>query len=239
MHLRIVLTLSFILVTITAQCQRSGIAYYSKQSALDFDSKVKDASIQLSVNSNTVNAAINEMTYVLKFNDSLASYTEDRKLESSSINNYAKVFSGYQGPCYFDMQTGNIFRKKGKYLLSKSRNDYDWELTSEKVVINGFTCYKASTELKLQGRRGTIIRPVIAWYTPEINILAGPDGFAGLPGLIIQIEVQNVVTTLTKIEFKKIDPIVIPAKGQRMTEKEFEAYIKDLVENRDKYYDDN
>jgi GLPGLI family protein len=180
------------------------------------------------------------MTYVLKFNDSLASYREDRKLESNSINDYARVFSGYQGPYFFQLKQGLVYRQRGKYLISKSQTDFKWNLTNEKLVINGLTCYKATTELHLQGRRGKIIRPVVAWYTNEINLLVGPDGFFGLPGLIIQTEVQNVVTTLTKIKFTNdATPISLPTSKKIMTETEFAEVMKDLIENRENYYGDN
>ena len=117
---------------------------------------------------------------------------------------------------------------------------YEWELTKEKLIINDLTCYKATTVLKLQGRRGEILRPVLAWYTTDINLSAGPDGFGGLPGLIIQLEVNNVVTALKKIEFsdKPVD-VKLPTKGKKMTEAEFDALMKDMVENRSKYYDKN
>ena len=78
-------------------------------------------------------------------------------------------------------------------LTIASLSNTKWTLAKDTTKIGSLTCYKATTILKLQGRRGEILRPVTAWYTKEINISAGPDGFGGLPGLIIQLEINNVI----------------------------------------------
>lgn len=183
------------------------------------------------------------MEFVLRFNDSLALYEEIEKLDSDSnktSEGLSTAFSGYKGPYYFELKTRKSVRKQGKYLIEKNLNSYDWELSKEKLMIDSLTCYKATTTLKLQGRSGEILRPVTAWYISEINVPVGPDGFGGLPGLIVQLEINNVVTTLQKIEFSDKDiEIELPTKGKKMTEEEFKALMKDLVENREKYYGDN
>jgi GLPGLI family protein len=244
MSLKTIITLSLILCfPISSYSQQNGKAYYTKKASHNF------VPIQESGNSNvnslykSLNSSIDDMEFTLKFNNTIANYEYIKKLgidENSSRAEFNKVFSGYSGPYYYDFATNNVTRKHGKYLIEKKMSTYEWVLTKEKLIINNLTCYKATTIVKQQGRRGELLKPAVAWYTTDINLSAGPDGFGGLPGLIIQLEFDKVVTTLKKIEFSDKPVIVkLPTKGKKMTEAEFDALMKDMVENRSKYYDKN
>ena len=219
--------------------QQNGKAYYKKTSSHNFK-PIDKLDNKASSLYKSVNSSISDMEFILTFNKSTALFEDIKRLdidENSSAAQFNKVFSGYKGPYYFNFEINNVTRKQGKYLIEKKLSDYNWILTKEKMIINNLTCYKAKTIVKLQGRRGEILRPVVAWYTTDINVSAGPDGFGGLPGLIIQLEVNKVVTTLQKIEFTdKNLAIELPTKGEKITETEFETLMKDMVENRDKYY---
>jgi len=219
--------------------QQNGKAYYTKKSSHNFVS-TSESSNKANSLYKSVNGSINDMEFVLTFNNSMASFNDIKKLgidENSSAAQFNKVFSGYSGPYYYNFKTNSVTRKKGKYLIEKKLSDFNWVLTKEKLIINDLTCYKATSILKLQGRSGDILRPVVAWYTTDINVSAGPDGFGGLPGLIIQLEVNKVVTTLKKIEFSdKYLDIMLPTKGEKITEAEFDALMRDMVENRSKHY---
>lgn len=52
-----------------------------------------------------------------------------------------------------------------------------WKILSDKQVISGFNCQKATT--KFRGRQ------YFAWFTADIPIQEGPYKFGGLPGLIV------------------------------------------------------
>jgi len=230
--------------SVLSYAQNNGKAFYTKKSSHNFeDIEGLDINPQIMSSFKSVNNTINNIEFLLTFNDSLAIYEEIKNLGmevKNSKTQFAKVFSGYNGPSYYNFKTEKITQKQGSYLVEKNLTDYKWVLTKEKLIIDHFTCYKATTVLKLQGRSGEILRPVTAWYTTDINPSAGPDGFGGLPGLIIQLEVNKVVTTLKKIEFSnKPINIKLPTKGKKITQEEFDLLMKEMVENRDKYYDKN
>lgn len=74
--------------------------------------------------------------------------------------------------------------------------DYEWIIEDETIVINGFTCKKATTTKNLF--------PVTAWYCEEIPINDGPSVYWGLPGLILKVELGGYTTiTLDKIKISK------------------------------------
>ena len=66
-----------------------------------------------------------------------------------------------------------------------------------------------------------------AWYTPMIPVSQGPDDYWGLPGLILEISVNNTTLLCSKIVMnpeEKID-IEAPDKGKEVTKKEYQEII--------------
>lgn len=115
-------------------------------------------------------------------------------------------------------------------LVVKSSKESKWILTKESKTINDAVCYKATTTKTVDTRKGEITRQVIAWYNPKINIPAGPDGYFGLPGLIVQVEENNIITYLHKLKREeKESKINIPTKGKEMTEDEYNEYVKKVI----------
>lgn len=101
---------------------------------------------------------------------------------------------------YKDLTTSNfkIFfdQNKVETYISDDLPKYDWNLTNENKIISGYKCKKATTKKKILNRTQNIT----AWYCEEITIADGPRDFSGLPGFIIQIEIDD----LTVIKFEKL-----------------------------------
>tara|TARA_R100001369_G_scaffold936_1_gene2934 strand:- start:546 stop:1058 length:513 start_codon:yes stop_codon:yes gene_type:complete len=170
------------------------------------------------------------MEFLLKFNDSVAVYEVIN--DNKAIDDMAISFSGYRGVFYYDLIKEKNIKKQGKYLIEKDFKDFNWTLTDEVSIIDSLVCYKAISAIKIKRKRSEIFKPVTAWYTTEICVSIGPDGFSGLPGLIVELQIDRVITRLRKIDFTENDlNIELPNKGKRMTEKEFEIYIEDLIKD--------
>jgi len=180
--------------------------------------------------------------FMLRINDSLAYYEYIKPSEDFNNEGFKKalMFTSYQGPYFFSLNENLIYRKKGKYLLEKPFNDYEWYLTGEHKKIKGLNCYKATTEfIKEQyngkGNSFKFNESVTAWYTTDVCVSIGPDGFAGLPGLIVKLEMYNEVTILESINFNEpIKTIKLPDYKQKMTEEEFAAHTKSIIEEINK-----
>ena len=75
-----------------------------------------------------------------------------------------------------------------KYGIKSQMSDIQWNLTSEKKVVSGYTCYKALTTTKFTDRKGqTSNIEIIAWYAPTLSLPFGPKNYGGLPGLILEL----------------------------------------------------
>ena len=91
-------------------------------------------------------------------------------------------------------------------------------ITQESKMINNYLVFKATRS------NGNII----AWYTPKIPIGFGPKGEYGLPGLILELEIGNIVFKTTKIILNPKEEIKIkePKGGKRVSYEEYKEIVK-------------
>ncbi len=76
----------------------------------------------------------------------------------------------------------------------------DWKLYNESKTINGFSCKKATTTNTAFNSK----QKIVAWYCEAIPVNDGPMHYHGLPGFIIQIEIDDTSTiTFEKLAYVK------------------------------------
>ncbi len=73
---------------------------------------------------------------------------------------------------------------------------------------------------------------VTAWYTPQIPVSNGPGEYAGLPGLILELNAYRTTILCSKIvmnpkDAEKIEP---PKKGKQVTRQEYIKIVKEKTE---------
>ena len=76
---------------------------------------------------------------------------------------------------------------------------------------------------------------ITAWYTPEIPINQGPEGYWGLPGLILEVNDGKTIMLCSKIVLNSKDKVEIkaPTNGKVVSQKEYdETVIKKMEEFR-------
>lgn len=188
-----IIILIFLLATNLIICQKSGVAEYTKVSTHSYKKSNKaDFDSETAIEYASADKNMKKLKFELKFNSQFAVFQEIKKFNSEADSNFqvnlARIMSGYFGPYYYDYKNQLTSRKRFNYLIQQQYKDYNWVLTKEKLIINNLNCFKAFTTKVSYGRSGIIEKPVVAWYTTDISIPAGPDGFAGLPGLIVQLE---------------------------------------------------
>ena len=79
--------------------------------------------------------------------------------------------------------------------------------------------------------------PVVAYFTPEISYSYGPARYVGLPGLVLEVEVDNVIIYASKIILNKTEKIIIdiPKNGKLITENEFNELTKNAFKKKKKF----
>lgn len=109
------------------------------------------------------------------------------------------------------------------FILNDTIPHLNWKIVHDVRNIAGYECRKAIALIN-----DTV--SVIAFYTDEILLKGGPEGFTGLPGMILGLAIPRYNTTwfATKIEAKNIPVFTVspPEKGKRTTsEKDFKKLI--------------
>lgn len=107
-----------------------------------------------------------------------------------------------------------------KYLIEEESTPRAWKIAPEQKDILGYLCQKAIFEDEEEERT------VVAWFTPALACPSGPESFAHLPGLILEVNINEgeEVYELNKLELKDLEPGVIapPTEGKSISRKKFE-----------------
>ena len=100
-----------------------------------------------------------------------------------------------------------------------------WKITDSKRVISGYNCRKAIYQKNDSTR-------IYAWYTNSITPSVGPEGFCGLPGLIMGIATEDggIIYFAKKVELLQSVPAetfkIDLGKNKYYTMLEFRAKIE-------------
>jgi GLPGLI family protein len=146
------------------------------------------------------------------------------------------------------------------YIIEDSIRQQKWKLTDETKKIAGYNCRKAiSKQMMPAGGRMRIMTTttsgdgnsradsarsqsmpqmpeveVVAWYAEDIVSPVGPENNGGLPGVILQLDINKGETVYTAMEIKKTvntKDIKVPSKGKKVTRDEFNKLQQEMISN--------
>lgn len=222
----------------TLYCQvKNGYVIYKKKSLnKEAINKIKDLNFRETLRE--IGEKAEELEYTLEFNDveSIFSVIEPMDFDGSMTTKLAIVSAEGKGLRYTNLKSreylyqNEVFREN--FLILNSLDSIQWKLTNQSKIINGYKCYKAETIKTVIGSKEISTNTIEAWYAPEIPVNFGPLGYAGLPGLILQLNNGKFWTYyISELNLESSDPIVIkkPTKGKRITAFEFQELTKKLA----------
>ena len=153
---------------------------------------------------------------------------------------YGKQFLVKEELQPLEWKIGTETKQIGNYTCFKAtckRTDFDvswwnfsWDRLRNNYVENKSDSIKTAdvAGLKPEPLKEEIdMVEIEAWYTPMIPVSQGPDDYWGLPGLILEISVNNTTLLCSKIVMnpeEKTD-IEAPDKGKEVTKKEYQEII--------------
>ena len=153
-----------------------------------------------------------------------------------------------------------------EFLVKDTLTNLKWKMEGETRVIGGYNCYKATAVRPVSKTDFRNFRPrdekkdatekagepkktsfmdeldvpkevtITAWYTPEIPVNQGPEGYWGLPGLILEVNDGKTVILCSKVVLNPKEKAAIkPAtNGKVINQKDFdETVIKKMEEFRE------
>ncbi len=129
---------------------------------------------------------------------------------------------------YMDLKNSQTVQQKdlmGKIFLIKDSIYADkWKITGEQKEVASMQCMRA--EMLSDSSK------VVAWFTSEIPVSAGPLGIGGLPGLILYLKIDEDMEVfasnlvMRKLERNEIKP---PSKGKVVTQKEYDKIAEEKM----------
>jgi len=107
------------------------------------------------------------------------------------------------------------------FLIEGEPSKDNWKLSSEQKMILDYPCMQAS--------QITENDTILAWFTPAIPVPAGPSNYVNLPGLVLEVDINNGnrVLKAQSIDLKELekDLIAKPKKGKKVTREEFRKIV--------------
>jgi GLPGLI family protein len=169
--------------------------------------------------------------FELKFNSNKTVY----KLAKENPDNKYMMWGGKPNESdhvFTDLLAGTFSSQKeifeNTYVIKDSCRKTEWKISDETRTIAGFECRKAVTKIC-----DSVY--VVAFYTDQIPVSAGPESFGGLPGLILGLAVPRLYTTwfATKLELTvpteaQLNPT---QKGKKINRVQLEAELKKVMKD--------
>ncbi len=183
--------------------------YGIKQTASFFDEQTRkdkaDIAGYLDMLDVSIQTNFPKFSFVLKFNESEAFFemkrgvinSEDLKVKT------AYIFAQGDDKFYYNKSTDSVVMQTevygAKFRVLTKISDIEWKISNERKQIDEFLCYKATASYVTVNDVGTFNKKVVAWFAPQIPAPFGPAGFAGLPGLIVELQDDKLLYFLLKI----------------------------------------
>jgi GLPGLI family protein len=119
------------------------------------------------------------------------------------------------------------------YIVEDSLMSMEWKIQNDLKEVAGHICMKAYMEDTMRQQK------IVAWFAQDIPFNGGPDRFHGLPGMILEIDINDGALNISanRIDYKKLTTEMdVPKKlkGKKIKEVEYTAMIKKYIDNSQK-----
>ncbi len=171
----------------------------------------------------------------LRFNENGAWFSHQQEKETITTDEGYKYY-------YYNEKQDWYYQNDSVYYFNESEHypsffghwtskEIEWEITGETQTIAGFVATKAVAKNFHDNHplnTGQPMGKAIAWFTTEIPLSYGIDGYEGLPGLIVKLQYENreksEITILKSIEYKEVKNWIIPSTENKIEVNRHNAY---------------
>lgn len=170
--------------------------------------------------------------HILYFNANESKYEDSDEKVDKDDDNYNWRKTTYTIYRNFEKNTMNdAIEMLGKvYLLEDSINVISWKIGNDLKEVAGHICMNAFTEDKSKFQK------ITAWYALDIPVKAGPERFNGLPGLILELDINDGGATYVaqSVVTKKLtNELELPKKmkGKKVNNYGYREVLEKHIEN--------
>lgn len=102
-----------------------------------------------------------------------------------------------------------------------------WKILPEQKEINGYICSLA----EFTNKEDQVVQ---AWFTPQIPVSIGPSTYNKLPGLILEVNINDgdLIISPKEITLGEVneDYLIAPKKGKKVSKDEFQEIVKEKMQ---------
>jgi GLPGLI family protein len=182
-----------------SEAQKSGIITYSIAN-VTYDKSITNIEVLATY------AAAERMIFTLTFNSSESTFEMQEKLddESNQQNKFFISLARFEtSHNYYVNKKSNkqLVDKQDGVLVQSNLTKFDWQLQGDSKMIGAYLCYKAIYSFGYIARnKKTYTSSTTAWFCPILPFAYGPKNYYGLPGLILELQVDDVTFLATNIK---------------------------------------
>ncbi len=178
---------------------------------------------------------------VLYFNEEVSSWqSSEREIEGQEPMGggpgrgrmrmrFAGAGGGMNGNVFTNLKDGSRVDQRDmfdkQFLVTGEPEAFEWKVSPEQKKVLDYLCMKATFQ--------DSSRKIVAWFTPQIPVSAGPGRLGGLPGMILEADFNDgermVKAVSVSAEAPEPETLVAPKKGKKVTEEEFREIREEKI----------
>lgn len=220
------------LLNIKLYCQ-SGEIKYSVRFETD---GIKEPKIEFQQKIAKINNNINLQKFQLNFNKQISVFKNITNIlnnnnTSNREDKIASILTSAGNIYYNNINSKFISQKENGILIEEILDVKSWITSKEMKRIDNYDCYKAIKNTEFVDRKGERkIKTIIAWFAPSLPYNFGPKHYAGLPGLILELnESDKIKYFVTSIKITKNKTDIKLPKGKTITKEDYDKKLKDQM----------
>jgi len=123
----------------------------------------------------------------------------------------------------------DVIEMLGKtYIVDDSLHVPVWKIGNQIKEVAGYICMNAETQDTIRNYK------VTAWFAQDIPVPAGPERLNGLPGLILELDINDgdVLIEAVSVQFRPLTPadLKMPKqKGKKIDDAAYNKLIRDYI----------
>lgn len=183
-----------------------------------------------------------QMKAVLKFDRSKALFKleEVMEIDRKPYYRFSKALVGLDKVYLIEADANKLVIQQEDFMTmhlvkDKTKGAGEWEVSSASKIIDGFKVFKASTTEVTENSKGKFEHEVIAWFAPELSFGYGPFGYGGLPGLILELQINRSYLPMTyKLKSIKFSDKALEIKsleGKEISREALDALYREAAAN--------
>jgi len=218
-------------------------AQFVSAGKIDYERKVSlKRQLQTEDDNEWVKSMINKVAqftisdFTMTFNKDASEYEFVKEQEVKGMTFSWGPQPGRENKVYADFKNRILRSQKqvyeNDYLVEEPLPAFRWKIESDMRMIAGYPCRKAVTLIC-----DSVV--VVAFYTDQIMVSGGPEGFNGLPGMILGLAVPRLYTTWfatnVSLDAADVKPFTPAKKSKKTTTSEMLQTVQKSTKDWGKY----